>query len=142
MKKQKMVPEIFVIYDYQEFGGEICEDEEGCAYPCREPSHYEFQTIGFQKEKPKTNTCFYESFEVPFDFLDYDTLFLVVFRFQTGDSYGITDGSFHLAGLARTHKEAELLGEKIFNDPKEYKPWEGYFERFEEIEIYELQFLG
>lgn len=81
---------------------------------------------------------FYDSIEIHDErLLKFDNLFLCVVRYETGDSFGRTYGAWHLVGLAPTYEIAKLTLEQHMKSDA-YKPWQGYFERFQDTEIHEL----
>ena len=61
---------------------------------------------------------------------------LVVVRYTTGDTFGTTHGAWAIEGIYSTPTEADKVVQKIQQKTYSgYKPWEGYFERLEEVYI-------
>lgn len=58
-------------------------------------------------------------------------------RYQTGGTFATTHGAWHIVGLSETRKGAEKLIKNAL-EGFGYKPWEGYFERFEDSEVHVL----
>jgi hypothetical protein len=73
--------------------------------------------------------------------LECKVVFLVVVRYEDGDTFGSCYGNFHFYSIRATEKEAEK-DKAIIETPRgendDYRPWDGYFERLEEVEIYEM----
>lgn len=88
---------------------------------------------------------FYDSFELSNpDLAKLDKLYMAVVRYSTGNTFGHTQGAWHVEGFAPTYQIAELMLEEatkpsIKGDYKSYKPWEGYFERLTNTEIYTME---
>jgi hypothetical protein len=81
-------------------------------------------------------------------------VFLVVTRYSTGDTFGHSEGNWHISGAFGTADEAYELVKHLDSDgnpqlnswsengawdPKrEYKPWDGYFECYENSDVHVL----
>jgi len=139
-KKEKPIEEHRVYIEYAEhrFGGEVIDPED--QWSCREDASIEVNFIRLHKQPPE-HRFFYDSIVInnP-DLLKLNELYLAVIRYSTGDTFGHTTGAWHIVGAAPTYKIAELMLNEALNSSKEntYKPWEGYFERFENTEVHKL----
>jgi len=62
-----------------------------------------------------------------------ENIYIVVVRYSTGDTFGQTEGEWHLEGAYLDAKEAKEIADSIEDDT--YKGdsyhWKGYFERLE-----------
>lgn len=134
-KKDKEPSKVYIEYDEIRTGG---EPEDDSMYSYREDAYITVDFKCLHKSQPK-HRFFYDSKEVPEEFLKKDRLYLAVVRYSTGDTFGHTEGAWHIVDVCDSYKAAhDLLEEEIKPSTKGYKPWEGYFERFERTEIHEL----
>lgn len=68
-------------------------------------------------------------------------VYIVVVRYSTGDTFGRTDGEWHLEGAYLDSKKATEIADSINNDTydnRSRKPWEGYFESLEGVSVVAL----
>lgn len=90
---------------------------------------------------------FYDSFELSNpDLLKLDKLYMAVVRYLTGNTFGSTVGMWHVVGFAPTYDIAQLMlnGAVVPSKPgdyRNYKPWEGYFERLLDVEVHTLELV-
>lgn len=132
---------LYYYLDYHESvsGGCYCDGEEG-PYGMREDTIKEVEFIQLRRKQNKSK--FYdEPIEVDERLLPLPYLYLAVVIYSTGNTFGRTEGCWHIVGLAPTEKVAEAMIEFALNDPKGYKPWEGYFERLTTTEVYKLNVI-
>lgn len=143
MKKEevKEPKRLYVEYNESETGGE--KEDPDDRWSSRADTIKEVEFIRLHRETPK-NRFFYDSIEVSNeDLLKLDTLYLAVVRYSTGDTFGRTEGAWALVGVAPTYKIAEMMLEEATKptekgDYRNYRPWEGYFERLTDTEIHKL----
>lgn len=139
MKKKEKIEtpaEDRIYIDYQETrsGGEPLSDEE---WSNRADSNIEIEFLGAYRSPPK-HKFFYDSFPVDPELHKPGKVYLAVVRYSTGDTFGRTNGAWHLVGLAKNSREAQEMLDAALNGTG-WKPWEGYFERFESTEIHSLE---
>jgi len=72
-----------------------------------------------------------------------DLVHLLVVRYTTGSTFGTSYGHWYIEGVYKDAKEATEIADKIRTgtykqEGRTYLPWEGYFERLEDIQIYSL----
>jgi hypothetical protein len=106
-------------------------------------------------DEHQTKRYWYPELEV--DAQPGDTVFVVILRYSTGDTFGNDDGQYDVADVFKTEIEAMEL-QNAFNqykpdytnwgsnkstpftiefNGKEYRiPWAGYFEQYESVDIY------
>jgi hypothetical protein len=64
---------------------------------------------------------------------------LLIVRYSTGDTFSHTNGYWKIIGFYKDAKEAIATRDKIEDDSYEgHKPWFGYFESLENIELHTL----
>jgi hypothetical protein len=87
-------------------------------------------------------TPYHEDFTL--DVRGHDTLWVVVVRYSTGDTFGRAKGRGYIEGVFRTQKSAERRVMHIKNGgdslKQGYTPWHGYFEYLESVEAVEVPF--
>jgi len=90
---------------------------------------------GLYKEKPSCG--YYETFEID-DKKRGTKLYIVVVRYSTGSTFGQSNGCSYFEGIYNTAEEAGAISDSIYkNKYLGYRPWHGYFERLEDVEIHE-----
>lgn len=73
-------------------------------------------------------------------FLPQEYVHVVVVRYQSGCTFGTTHGNWHIQGVFQYLHEAQAVEESINNDTiSGWKPWKGYFERLESVDIVTLK---
>jgi len=127
-------PRLYIEYDETRDGGEALDDGP---WPNHADTNVSVQFIQLHREPPK-HRFFYHSIEVSEELKKLDTAYLAVVRYSTGDTFGHTNGAWYVVDIAPTYKEAEKILDRAINE-KGYKPWEGYFERFECTEIHTME---
>lgn len=142
VKKVKKVEEVkapsrlYIEYNRHENGGDAIDPDD--RWSSRTERNITVDFIRLHRQQP-TNRFFYDSVEVSNEkMLECEKLFLVVVRYGTGDTFGHTNGAWHVVGVAPTYQIANLMLEEALKPGTGYKPWEGYFESYEGSEIHEL----
>lgn len=145
MVKQKEIKEpkrLYIEYNRNEYGGEAEDPTD--RWSNRTDRVITVNFVRLHREPPK-NRFFYDSIEVSNeDLIDLDKLYLAVVRYSTGDTFGRTEGEWHIVGVAPSYKIAQLMLDEATSpategDYKNYKPWEGYFERLTDTEIHTME---
>lgn len=87
-----------------------------------------------------------ENFLTKDDFVAGDTIYLVIAVWSTGDSFGHDEGACsEVFGAFKTNAEAEDFARVLASKEKItvegsyyslYRPWDGYFEHLNSIEVY------
>lgn len=68
-----------------------------------------------------------------------DVLYLIVVRYSSGDTFGHGTGYYHFEKITKSAEEAVALRKSIEEGThKGYKPWDGYFESLERVEMHKL----
>jgi len=77
--------------------------------------------------------------EVKGEFDRGDIGHLLVVRYSTGDTFSHTNGYWTIIGFYKNAKEAVEIKDKINDGSYEgYKPWVGYFESLEDVELHTM----
>ena len=128
-------PKIYIDYTSSEKGGE--KEEPGKMFSFREPIYIELKINELLKTVP--SNFWVTELECDSSILNCPNVFLVVVRYQSGNSFGTSHGNFHFFSVRATKEEALKDKEDIEQDKVSgYKPWKGYFEKLEDIEIHHL----
>jgi len=134
---------LFVDYYEMFSGGEICSGDEDASWPNYEPSHTEFKITSdaFIVCPNKIYTALVHCSFDPEEHIGKN-IYVVVVRYQTGDSFGTSHGRWEMEGGYLTKEEAAKVKESINDNTYEgYKSWKGYFEALEDVEIHELKIV-
>lgn len=130
-------PKVYIEYTSGSEGGECLSDER---WSNRSDEHITLDVKRVYKTEPE-HLFFKDSIEVDPKVLESQFVYLVVVRYKTGDTFGSSYGNFHFYSVRATKEEAEQDRMDI-NAPRgvkdSYRPWEGYFERLEEVEIHPM----
>ena len=150
MVKKKKVAEVkpvaeptrlYIEYNTSSEGGHALSDER---WSDRSDEHTTVDFIRLHRNPP-SHRFFYDSIELSHpEMAALDKLYLAVVRYTTGDTFGTSYGRWHIVGIAPKYEIAAAMLEEALKpadkgDYKNYKPWEGYFERFEDTEIHTLE---
>jgi hypothetical protein len=77
--------------------------------------------------------------EVKGEFARGDIGHLLVVRYSTGDTFSDVRGYWTIIGFYKDAKEAVEIKDKINDSSYEgYKPWVGYFESLEDVELHTM----
>jgi len=146
-KKKKY--EIHLNYNSSEDGGNTIEPDD--PWSSRTDRHRYFYPKTLFINRDDVPTWQSERIEIDFKPEKGTDVFLVVVRYTDGDTFGTSYGNWHIECVFQKRKEAKELKEKIEKEEKEYedngrkwskddvyRPWRGYFERMEYVEIYNL----
>ncbi len=139
-KIKKEAARLYIEYDQFENGGDSIDPND--RWSNRTDRVIEVNFIKLHRQQP-AHRFFYDSIEINKDLAKIDKLYLCVVRYSTGDTFGRTTGEWYIVGVAPNYQIASLMLQEAIIPSKEgdyrnYKPWEGYFERLETTEIYEL----
>lgn len=135
-KKEEQTYKLYLAYDESESGGDVAPGQEGNNWPSYDDTHRSFYPRALHLD----SLSFCETIEVPFDPAQYNYLHLVVVRYTTGSTFGTIYGAWHVEGVYRDSEEAQEIVDSINKETyKGYKPWVGYFERLESVDIQTLQ---
>ena len=127
---------LYIDYDTSSEGGEICEGEEGSEWPSHEPEIRSVTFNGIYRSNPQ-HKFFVDSHMVSMPVFNSPVVYMVVVRYQTGGTFGCSQGCHEVINIFSTSAEAEDLKNSIQDDSYPgYKCWEGYFERLEGVEIH------
>lgn len=138
---------IYASYVEHKSGGQVCDGDENEKWPNYEPVETDFELK--QVSLHKSQNWYYESIDTDFDVTSGDTVYILVARYSSGDTFGRTNGLFSFIGAYQTKEElnkvvSDLYEEnKIYSDRSNknrkklpYRPWHGYFEYLEGFETY------
>lgn len=140
---------IYITYEEYRTGG---EPESNETYSQRSDTHINIRwKNAYIKER---NSCYSETIEIDFNPEDIGHIYIVVVRYQSGDSFGTSYGNWKIVGAYKNVKDAQEILDKINYDEehkydedykkeyeKEFREWDGYFERFENAGIEVLHVL-
>lgn len=133
MSKPKKKNEIYLTYESDQSGGGYEPGESG-PYGCRKTTYRTFKLLGAWT----TAQDWVETVEVDFTPKSGEKVYIIVVRYSTGDSFGRSNGHWHIEGAYNDRDEAEAIGKRIAhgNYKKDsYLPWNGYFEHLEEVSV-------
>lgn len=141
---------LYLEYECPSTGGEVCAGDEGSDWPNYEDTVIDFYLTKCVLDKDKADWS-NAPIDVDFPVKRGDTVYVVVVRYGTGDSFSHTTGNHHIWGVFQTGEQAIAAEDEInreykaykgdknqYNNEKkdwEYRPWMGYFEHLEDIEI-------
>lgn len=135
--KSDQNPKVYIEYASTSSGGERLTDEQ---WSDRADEHITLEVKRLYKTEPE-HLFFKDSLEVEPKVLESQFVYLVVVRYKTGDTFGSSYGNFHFYSVRATKEEA-AQDQKDINAPRKdnnsYRPWDGYFERLEEVEIHPM----
>lgn len=133
-------PRVYIEYTSSTTGGERLNPEERWSDRADQTTTLSVQRL--YASEPK-HLFFKDSIEVDPSVLECSEVYLVVVRYQTGDTFGRSLGNFHFYSVRKTEQEAiedrfacETPVKK--GDYGSYRPWDGYFERLEFVEIMKM----
>lgn len=131
-------PRVYIEYTSNSTGGERLTDDR---WSVRSDEHITLEVETLYASEPE-NLFFKDSIEVDPSVLELEEVYLVVARYTTGDTFGTSYGKFHFYSVRGTieearRDEAEIRAPLRAVDDR-YRPWDGYFERLEDVEIHQM----
>lgn len=130
---------VYVKYDSHTTGGEVCAEDKESSWPCHEPAYTEVTIHDLiYSENMKLG---YDDIQVDFDPAEYigKELHVVYVRYRTGNTFGSQHGVPSFPACFTTEEEAVKVERAISDNSWDgYKPWVGYFEGLESIEVLPL----
>lgn len=129
-------PRVYIEYTSSTTGGERLNPEERWSDRADQTTTLSVQRL--YASEPK-HLFFKDSVEVDPSVLECSEVYLVVVRYQT---FG-RSGNFHFYSVRKTEQEA-IEDRRVCESPVEkgsyenYRPWDGYFERLEYVEIMKM----
>lgn len=144
-KKPKIKTEdhqtLWVTYKEHCSGGGIVEGEEDKAYPDREEEYIDWQLLNVNISEP--NSLYRDPVKVKCSKLvrPGDSMYLVVVRYSSGDTFGHSSGHAYAEGVYDTKECANLVAAMIEAESYPsvgYLPWVGFFESLEGVEIHNI----
>lgn len=138
-KKRKKSFELYIKTTESSYGGEPESNEQWC--------HHSdvVRTVSFDSVCRTCSSGFWgrsESFEVSEEVFNSDRVYLVIVRYQNGGTFGRSLGNWHIQDAFADEQSALKLASSILDksyekeNPQAYKPWVGYFERLEDVEVH------
>jgi hypothetical protein len=162
---------MILTYNEHRHGGEAIDPED--KWTDHEPEYIDWYPGVIYIDEPlvsaktKAGTPFVETVSCSDAVKKGDDIFLLVVRYQTGGTFGLTHGCWEIIGAYKTEDEAKKLGAIIEEDDRisklyerenrfktiklepppvrqyngsnrGYLPWVGYFERLEDVEIHRM----
>lgn len=129
---------VWIDYETDSTGGEV--EDSNDRWSSRTPRYTELKVKSLYKSEPQ-HLFFKDSLEVEDPkVLECQHVYLVVVRYQDGDSFGTCYGNFQFYSVRATQQEA-LADKAVIEMPSKegdygsYRPWEGYFNRLQRVEI-------
>jgi len=132
---------IYLYYNEDETGGNISEGYEDSEWPSHEPLYRSFHVLGLSRTIKKNDWI--EQIEVDFDPKEVNDVWVVIVRYQSGDSFGSSYGNWHIEGAYKAEGKAIFIKKSIENGTYKgwYKPWIGYFEGLESVEVVKMNLV-
>lgn len=133
-------PRVYIEYNSFTDGGERINPDERWSNRTDQNTTLTVQKL--YASEPK-HLFFRDSIEVDPSVLECSEVYLVVVRYQTGDTFGRSLGNFHFYSVRKTEQEA-IEDRWVCESPvkkgnyENYRPWDGYFERLEFVEIMKM----
>jgi hypothetical protein len=130
-------PKVYIEYTSDSEGGEPLTDDR---WSDRSDTHVTLEVKHLYKSEPK-HLFFKDSLDVEPKVLEAQFVYLVVVRYKTGDTFGSSYGNFHFYSVRATQEEAledKVAIESPRGEKDHYRPWDGYFERLEDVEIHTM----
>lgn len=142
MKEKEEKFELYLTYNETSEGGGICEGDENSDWPSHED---EYKTVTWEhlyKKYPKKTYCV-ETVSVDFDPDSIKkAVYVLVVTYQSGDTFGSSHGNWTVIGIYKQETKANKLLNQINKDTYQgYKPWDGYFERLESVEVIPMEIV-
>jgi len=131
---------LYLTYDEDAEGGEVCEGEEDSSWPSYEPTYKYVTFLKFYRRKPK-DRFFYERVEIDKELFHKEELYLAWITYADGDTFSTTYGNTYIVGAYATRGEAKDAVDEALNNTKGYKPWEGFFSKYDDYHIEKLEVL-
>jgi len=129
---------LYMTYQESTSGGEICEGQENDPWPNHEDGYTEFYPVRVNKTADKAGWV-REPIQVEFNPAVGADVWLVIVRYVTGGTFGRTLGCWHMVGAYECQSEADKVKASIRDGTYQgYKPWTGYFESLEDVEIHKM----
>ncbi len=144
-KKKENAPNyVYLSYEESDSGGEPMDGESG-PYCSREPEYREWKPISISSKNPDE---IYLEEVLAADFIPDDMIgkwiYLVVVRYETGNTFGRSYGHAQpiacYADMKSAEKMAKLISDDKYTQTEDfpYCNWRGYFERLEDVEIHKM----
>ena len=135
---------LYLGYSTHSTGGEPESDEQ---WSSRSPQYI---NVTFNTLTRESGTFFGHDITVSDEVYNADEVFLVIVRYQTGDTFGTSYGNWTVWAAVTSADEAEKISDDITSgalekarekDPSKYVylPWVGYFESLEGVEIHSFR---
>lgn len=122
-------PQAYLWFTYSETrtGGQAINPED---------EDIEFSLRGCYNAAEKISEWLKEQVDLNFKVKVGDEVHVVVVRYTTGGSFGRTMGAWYIEGVYKTAKKADKVEKAIWSGKyKGHKPWVGYFEKLEYVQI-------
>lgn len=128
---------LYLEYDEFSEGGEPLDDGEWCSYS----DTIITWTLGKVFLNKKNAAWCRSEQKADFDVKKGDTVYVVVVKYSTGNTFGSSYGNGYIEGVYQYKGQASKVMEDIYgnryNKLGKYPPWIGYFESLEEVLIEE-----
>lgn len=147
-----MTTTLYVFIESTNYGGGYSDsDEESGPYRSREPSYKQIEIkpcCYLSEDNAKKENYWAEAVEVEFKPSVGSQVFMVIPRYSTGNTFGSSHGEYTIHGIYSTldkaqsvvrFLEAEYEQYRATKTNFSYRPWMGYFERLENIQIEVLE---
>lgn len=131
---------VWLTYRESTSGGQAIDPDDG--WTDYEDEHVDFSLRHCYSTAEKVPDWLREQVDVDFKVKVGAEVDVVVVRYTTGGTFGRTLGYWYIEGIYPKGKQAEKVSKSIYNGTYEgYKPWVGYFESLEQVEIETLTVL-
>jgi len=137
-RSTSIVPKkVYVFYEEECNGGDICAGEENDAYPSHEDTHWSQTFLGVASQvNDSLRGMQREICEVPFSPKPGMLVNVVVVNYNSGDTFGSSLGHIEIVGVYDSQLKAEEVALSIKEGKyKGYCAWDGYFESLNHVEV-------
>lgn len=143
-RKTTPTPPKYLYLSFKEHrtGGELEHPEEQFSF--RSPTYIEVTFTGLGRER-ETSSFFPDTreIEVTDEVYNSSTVYLVIYRYQDGDSFGTSYGNWSVWAVTTDETKALKIASDIesgrLSKKGTYLPWEGYFNKLEGVEVHSFR---
>ena len=141
-EKNREVMKLFLEYDEQHTGGDICAGEESDPWPSHDDAYIHWTPTRLLLHREDAQNWHIEELDVGDEFEKADKAHLVVVTYSDGDTFGHTEGHWAIVGVFATRSKALAIAKKLDategKSHKDYRPWEGYFSRYTCADVHSM----
>ena len=134
---------VYVAYEETSHGGEVINPNQ--KWSRYTDKYIDISVTGLYIDEP--DSLYWDTVELKCNPELNDRVYLLVVRYESGDTFSNSYGNAYFEGVYSSLDDAEnvadIISGKKYIDGKKvkyngYKPWDGYFSKFSEIEIHTI----